>query len=151
MRGGNERSGNYSYKQLDRRDVPLLKALLKVFGQAFNDLETYQGAMPSDDYLRALLDKKHFIVLAALDQGRVVGGLAAYLLEKFEQERREMYIYDLAVSRDHRRKGIATTLIETLRRIARKRRAYLIFVQADRGDTPAIRLYESLGTRLLDA
>jgi len=28
----------------------------------------------------------------------VVGGLAAYVLEKFEQQRREIYIYDLAVS-----------------------------------------------------
>ena len=31
--------------------------------------------------------------------------------------------------------------------IARARGAWVMYVQADRGDQPAIRLYESLGTR----
>ena len=31
--------------------------------------------------------------------------------------------------------------------MAARRRAYVIFVQADPGDMPAIRLYESLGVR----
>ena len=140
-------SQEYSYQQLDSHDVGKLKALLKVFGEAFEDPQTYQGAVPGDEYLRSLLGKPHFIALAALDSDRVVGGLAAYVLEKFEQDRKEVYIYDLAVSEGHRRKGIATGLIGSLRRIARELGAYVIFVQADRGDTPAIRLYESLGTR----
>ena len=111
------------------------------------DPKTYQGAVPGDDYLHSLLGKPHFIALAAIDADRVVGGLAAYVLEKFEQDRREVYIYDLAVSEAHRRKGIATGLIGSLRRTAREIGAYVIFVQADQGDTPAIRLYESLGAR----
>jgi aminoglycoside 3-N-acetyltransferase I len=143
-------SQEYSYQQLDSHDVGKLKALLKVFGEAFEDPQTYQGAVPGDEYLRSLLGKPHFIALAAqsaLDPDRVVGGLAAYVLEKFEQDRKEVYIYDLAVSKAHRREGVATGLIESLRRIAREHGAYIIFVQADRGDRPAIRLYESLGTR----
>ena len=76
-----------------------------------------------------------------------VGGLAAYVLDKFERDRREIYIYDLAVARPHRRRGIATALIKRLIDIARERHAYVIFVQADRGDEPAIKLYESMGTR----
>jgi aminoglycoside 3-N-acetyltransferase I len=67
--------------------------------------------------------------------------------EKFEQERKEIYIYDLAVKEQHRRKGIATKLINELRRTARERGAYVIFVQADKVDDAAIKLYESLGTR----
>jgi aminoglycoside 3-N-acetyltransferase I len=34
-----------------------------------------------------------------------------------------------------------------LKRIAKARGAYVIYVQADRGDLPAIALYESLGVR----
>ena len=68
-------------------------------------------------------------------------------MDKFEQERKEIYIYDLAVGKDHRRKGLATGLIQNLRKVTRERGAYVIFVQADPGDTPAIKLYESLGTR----
>jgi len=41
--------------------------------------------------------------------------LAAYELRKFEQERSEVYIYDLAVASAHRREGIATALIERLK------------------------------------
>jgi aminoglycoside 3-N-acetyltransferase I len=137
----------YTYKQLSAADLPALKALLEVFGKAFEEPETYQGAVPSDAYLAALLGKPHFIALAALRGGEVIGGLAAYELEKFEQARSEIYIYDLAVQDADRRKGVATALIRALGRVAKERGAYVMFVQADRGDDPAIRLYESLGTR----
>jgi len=77
----------------------------------------------------------------------VVGGLVAYQLRKFEQERSEIYIYDLAVAEEHRRQGIATALIRELQRIAAERGAYVIFVQADYGDPPAVALYTKLGIR----
>lgn len=134
-------------RQLSAADLPLMHGLLAMFGQAFQEPQTYQGAVPSDAYLRGLLAKPHFIALAALDGGRVVGGLAAYELEKFEQARSEIYIYDLAVAETHRRQGIATALIRLLQRIASQRGAYVIFVQADPPDEPAIRLYASLGER----
>jgi aminoglycoside 3-N-acetyltransferase I len=138
---------SYTYKKLSADDSPLMIGLLAMFGEAFAEPDTYQAAVPSDAYLRALLAKPHFIALVALDGDDVVGGLAAYELEKFESARSEIYIYDLAVRENHRRKGVATGLIRTLQRIAKDRGAYVIFVQADRVDEPAIRLYESLGTR----
>ena len=138
---------DYEYKQLTLSDVGPLKDLLRVFGEAFEDIETYQGAIPSDRYLQSLLAKPHFIAVIARRDNEVVGGLAAYELDKFERDRREIYIYDLAVAKVHRRKGVATGLINALRSIARERRVYVIYVQADRDDTPAIRLYESVGTR----
>ena len=137
----------YVYKHISASDVPVLKGLLAVFGEAFAEPQTYQGAVPSDAYLVALLGKPHFIAVAAMNGNDVVGGLAAYELEKFEQARSEVYIYDLAVLEGHRRKGVATGLIRELGRIAKQRGAYVMFVQADPGDEPAIRLYESLGTR----
>ncbi len=117
------------------------------FGEAFNEVETYTSAQPSKDYLKRLLGSDHFIALVALKNGLVVGGLTAYELLKFEQERSEIYIYDLAVSASHRRKGIATALIQELKQIAAVRAAYVIFVQADIGDLPAISLYTKLGVR----
>ena len=47
----------------------------------------------------------------------------------------------------HRRRGIATRLIGGLRRIAQEIGAYVIYVQADPPDPPAVALYEGLGTR----
>ncbi|HTL39328.1 MAG TPA: AAC(3)-I family aminoglycoside N-acetyltransferase [Methylomirabilota bacterium] len=144
---GYDQSMNYTYKQLGSGDIELLKKLLKVFGQAFKDIPTYQNAIPSNAYLTSLLAKPDFIVLVATGEDEIVGGLAAYQLQKFEQERSEIYIYDLAVDEAHRRKGIATRLIQELKNIAKNRDAYVIYVQADKEDLPAIKLYESLGKK----
>jgi aminoglycoside 3-N-acetyltransferase I len=73
--------------------------------------------------------------------------LAAYELKKFEQACSEIYIYDLAVAEKHRHQGVATALIEEMKRIAVRRGAYCIYVQADYGDDPAIALYTKLGRR----
>lgn len=123
-----------------------MRALLATFGEAFDEMPTYASNQPSAGYLEQLLGSEYFIALAALKNDEVVGGIAAYELRKFEQERSEIYIYDLAVAAAHRREGIATALIQALRKLAAAR-AYIIFVQADLRDEPAIALYSKLGTR----
>src|SRR5215213_3058298 len=134
-------------RRLTPADVPLLRQLSAVFGEAFAESETYAGAPPSDAYLEGLLAKEHVIVLVALAGEEVFGGLVAYELDKFERARREVYIYDLAVRAEHRRQGIATALIARLGEVAAQRGAWVISVQADYGDDPAIALYEKLGVR----
>jgi aminoglycoside 3-N-acetyltransferase I len=134
-------------QRLATGDIDHLRSLNALFGRAFADAETYGSRPPSDAYLRRLLAKEHVIALAALVEECVVGGLVAYELDKFEQERREIYIYDLAVAEAHRRQGIALGLINRLREIAAHRDAWVIYVQADYGDAPAIALYAKLGVR----
>ena len=136
----------YQYVRLQPDDLQSMRDLLRVFAGAFGEHDMYLSAQPRDLYLRNLLGQNHFIAITAVTGGEVVGGLTAYVLQKFEQER-EIYIYDLAVSKEHRRKGVATTLIQYLHTLARSLHAWVMFVQADPGDEPAIRLYESLGRR----
>ena len=138
---------DYLVRQLGPEDLDAFAKLLTLFAEAFNDAESYADRRPRPEYLRRLLGTDHFIALAAVDGDAVVGALAAYVLEKFEQERSEVYIYDLAVAQTHRRRGVATALIRELERIAASRGARVIFVQADHGDDPAIALYTKLGTR----
>jgi aminoglycoside 3-N-acetyltransferase I len=140
-------SASFALHQLTPADIPLLRALNALFGDAFQDPQAYGAEPPSDTYLESLLAKEHVITLVALVSQDVVGGLVAYELDKFERARRELYIYDLAVAEAHRRQGIATALIERLRKIAAERGAWVVYVQADYGDEPAIALYEKLGTR----
>lgn len=123
-----------------------MHALMTVFGEAFNEMDTYTRARPGAPYIDNLLGRADFFALAALEHGSVIGGLVAYELQKFEQERSEIYIYDLAVDAAHRRRGIATALIEELKKLAAERNAYVIFVQADPGDAPAIALYARFST-----
>ena len=134
-------------RSLAPADLDAFDKLLDLFAEAFEDPASYSARRPSPAYVERLLGKDHFIALAAFDGDAVVGGLAAYVLEKFEQERSEIYIYDLAVAATHRRRGIATALIRALQRLAPAHGAWVIFVQADQGDEPPIALYGRLGAR----
>ncbi len=137
----------FAIRTLGPADVPALEGMLAMFGEAFGEPDTYGAARPRPAYLEQLLSSPLFIAVAALKDDAVVGGLAAYVLPKFEQERSEVYIYDLAVAEPHRRRGIATALIRELQAVAAGRGAWVIYVQADHGDDPAIALYTGLGTR----
>lgn len=134
-------------RTLEKGDVEHFDAMLSLFSAAFEDAAAYDRARPSRSYVEALLARDTFIALLAFDGTAVVGALAAYVLPKFEQARSEVYIYDLAVAASHRRRGIATALIEHLKPLAAQRGAAVIFVQADYADPPAIALYSKLGIR----
>jgi aminoglycoside 3-N-acetyltransferase I len=138
---------DFTLRRLGAGDLSVMRDLLAVFGEAFGEPETYGGHPPDDPYLARLLGRPDFIALAALQGERVVGGLAAYELQKFEQARSEIYIYDLAVAEAQRRRGIATALIGELCSIAAGLGAWVVYVQADPGDIPAIALYSKLGVR----
>jgi aminoglycoside 3-N-acetyltransferase I len=130
---------------LGPEDSGLLRQLNAMFGHAFDDLDSYTASPLSDSYLAALLQNPDIVALVALHEGTVVGGIAGYLLPKFEQARKELYLYDLAVDAAYRRQGIATRLIERLQSVAVERGAWVIFVQADREDEATIALYSRFG------
>ncbi len=138
---------NFDVRILQPADVAVLREVLGVFAAAFEDPNTYSANQPSDQYLRGLLSEKTVIAIAAVSGSQVVGGLAAYLLPKFEQARSEIYIYDLAVAEECRRAGTATAMIRTLQVLATRLNAWVVSVQADHGDEPATRLYSKLGVR----
>ena len=122
-------------------------AMLDLFAEAFEDPESYSSARPKPGYRQALLARTDVVALVALEGQKVVGALVAYELSKFEQERSEFYIYDLAVAEKWRRRGVATTMIDDLKIIAKANGGWVIYVQADYDDDPAVALYTKLGTR----
>lgn len=134
-------------RALAPQDLPVMRQVLALFGTVFNEPHTYAQAQPDDAYLAGLLGSDGFVTLAALEQGRVVGALAGYVLRKFEQRRSEFYLYDLAVASNRRRQGVATALIGALQAMATRRGWWVIFVQADPQDEPAVALYSKLGLR----
>ena len=133
--------------RLGPADAGLVRALNEMFGEAFEDPESYANAPPGDSYFEEVLAREEVIALAAVESDDVIGGLVAYVLPKLEKDRSEIYIYDLAVAETHRRKGIATALIAELRSMAAAIGAWVVYVQADYGDEPAIALYSKLGSR----
>lgn len=137
----------FEIRRLGSNDTALMREALAVYAEAFEDPGHYLSAQPDAGYLTRLLGREDFIQLVACVDEMPVAALSAYVLPKFEQARSEIYIYDLAVLAAHRRQGIAETLIEHLRGIARDAGAWVIYVQADYGDEPAIALYTKLGVR----
>lgn len=129
--------------RLKSKDVSQLIDLNKLFADVFEDYENYLGNQPSSEYLRNFLSNRDNVVIVAENKGDVIGGLVAYVLNKFEQSRKELYIYDLAVAKDVQRHGVGKNLVNKLLENAKELDAYVVFVQADEGDE-AVHFYESL-------
>ena len=127
-------------------DVASMQAANRLFADVFGE-EGYHGPPAGPDHLRKILADDKFIALTAQFDGELAGAIAAYELVKFEAERSEIYIYDLAVIERFRRQGVATALIEEVKAIGRVKGAWVIFVQADPPDEPAVALYDKLGKR----
>ena len=138
---------NVAISRLGPEDTDRMRKLNALFATEFGDAANYASVPPGDAHLRRVLGQDGVIALTSCDGDEIVGGLVAYVLDKLEQERSEIYIYDLAVARAHRRRGLATALIGELQALASGIGAWVIYVQADHGDEPAIALYEKLGVR----
>ena len=133
-------------RRLGSQDVVLMQAANRLFADVFGE-EGYHGPPAGPDHLEKLLADDKFIALAAYVDGEMAGAIAAYELVKFEAERSEIYIYDLAVIERYRRQGVATALIAAVQEIGRDKGAWVVFVQADPPDEPAVALYDKLGIR----
>lgn len=122
------------------------RAMNAVFSDVFEEPEHYSDHKPDDAYCDAWLANPNNVGIIAEDEGQAIGALAGYILPKFEQARSEGYIYDLAVCESHRRRGVATALIDEMRRVAREAGAWTVYVQADvfEEDEPARALYRKL-------
>lgn len=134
-------------RRLGPGDVAAARRLNALFAAAFEDESSYAHCPPPDDWLEQLLADPGIFAIVCEAGDAVLGGLVAYTLRKFEQARTEIYLYDLAVAERARRQGIATALIAELQTLAFRIEAWVIFVQADHADAPAIALYEGLGQR----
>lgn len=80
---------NFTVRQLLPADLALYDGMLSLFSEAFEDAASYDHDRPGPAWRERLLASDHFIALAALSppHDAVVGALAAYVLDKFEQER----------------------------------------------------------------
>ena len=116
-----KRDGAIRIQVLSGADAGLMRAMLGMFAVAFEEPHAYTASQPDDAHLQSLLASENFIAVAATLGGDVIGGLAAYVLPKFEQARKEVYLYDLAVLAEHRRKGVATAVIAAPKREGRGR------------------------------
>lgn len=128
-------------RRLGPSDVALASATLACMAEAFG--EPYEPV--SEPYLRRILAREDFWLLAALDGQRPVGGLTAWALPLTRVEVSELFIYDLAVHPANQRTGVGRMLMWELRRMAAAVGMMVAWVPADDDDAHALEFYRAIG------
>lgn len=127
--------------RLQPGDRELARALFVLMAEVFE--EAYDAL--SDQYVDRLLAREDFWALAAFDGDQIIGGITAHSLPMTRTETAELFIYDLAVRRDHQRRGVGRHLVADLRTRAAARGIHSMFVAADNDDVHALAFYQALG------
>jgi ribosomal protein S18 acetylase RimI-like enzyme len=94
-----------------------------------------------------LADRKHYLLVAD-DVGAPVGFLLGYRLNRLDRQGAKLFIYELEVARQYRRRGIGTALVVRINAIARRERMSSTFVLTNRSNSAAVQFFESTGARL---
>ncbi|HSI21089.1 MAG TPA: GNAT family N-acetyltransferase [Verrucomicrobiae bacterium] len=130
----------FTYRRVDT--LPDLTGLIELYKEVF---ELSNFILPPSAHIQSLLENPEIVFLAAYHEGRIVGGLTAYVLPSVYAEKHEMYLYDLAILTSHQRKGIGRQLLEELKNHARGLNVSEIYVQADIVDDGALAFYRATG------
>ena len=75
----------------------------------------------------------------------MVGGLSAHELPLLEREKREMFLYEMEVHPEHRRRGLGRRLIEALQQTCSERNIEVIYLGTELDNEAAQQLYSSTG------
>jgi aminoglycoside 3-N-acetyltransferase I len=134
-------SDDVQVRRLGPRDRELARVTFDLLADVFGD----KHDRLSDAYLDELLRRPRFLVFAATDGGRAVGGLTAHLLPMTTCEGAEVFIYDVAVVDDHQRRGVGRHLLGAVRDEASRLGISSVFVLTDNGDAGALAFYRALG------
>ena len=128
--------------RLNESDLQFFKSLIDLFNIAFEEDRSNIG---NDANLSGLLGNAQFIVMAALAEQEVIGGLTAYELPMYYADHSEVFVYDLAVKPEYQRMGIGKELIRSLKADCSRKGVREFFVLAHEEDEHAIEFYHSTG------
>ncbi|MEO5996616.1 MAG: GNAT family N-acetyltransferase [Chitinophagaceae bacterium] len=129
-------------KKLGNQELNRFIELIRLFEDVFK-MENFR--IPGQDYLHQLLQKDSFYVFVALLDDKVIGGLTTYTMLQYYSTLPLVYIFDLAVSTEHQRKGIGKMLIKAVTNYCKEIGVQEVFVQADEVDGYALDFYHSTG------
>lgn len=127
-------------KVLTIKDFEFAGDLLYYFREEFSDDEPFRL---SDERLKVLLTQKDFYIFAAFVDDKLAGGITAYKLLGSDYLHPELFIYDLAVKPDFRRKGIAAKLLKAVQKFGIETGVKETFVFAEMDDEQAMAFYQS--------
>lgn len=133
---------NTRIKKLEKEDALIFQQLVLVFREEF---EMNFQPLPGISHLAKLLSDPAFMVFVALHEDEVIGGLTAYELRSYHTESAEVFIYDLAVKQQFKRKGAGSRLMAAVRQYCGTNKISGLFVSGHEEDSHAIHFYEANG------
>lgn len=95
--------------------------------------------------VRAYLREPRNLFLMAFEGERAVGFLRGTEMEQLKNERKQMFLYEIAVAEDHRRLGVARRLVQEFLHHCRIEGFEEAFVFTDPSNGAAVGLYTSTG------
>lgn len=128
-------------RQLCSGDRELASRLFTLMAEVFEE----EREPLSTEYLDRLLNRADLWILAAFVGAEIVGGVTAHTLPMTRSESSELFIYDIAIQKDHQRRGVGRKLMHALRDAAAAAGIREAFVPADNDDGHALDFYRALG------
>jgi aminoglycoside 3-N-acetyltransferase I len=133
----------FEIKRLTKADLVIFNSLINLFSLVFEE----EPKIGSEANSLRLLDHERFIVIVALAENEIAGGLTAYELPMYYLDSSEIFVYDLAVKPEYQRMGIGKGLLQNLKEYCIKSGIQDFFVMAHEEDEHAIEFYRATGGR----
>lgn len=100
------------------------------------------------EYMQEFLSNpRNYLIVAELD-GELAGFLLAHALQRLKQVSHKMFIYEVDVAENHRRRGVGTALIAHLRQIVKQEKMMNAFVFTSYSNEGAVEFYKRTGGKI---
>jgi ribosomal protein S18 acetylase RimI-like enzyme len=103
------------------------------------------GHDASPGHMRALLAREENYLYVASVDAAPVGFLLAYRVPRVDRDQDMVYLYEIDVVAEHRRRGVGSLLVRALKEECRGRNVMKMWVGTETGNVAARALYESTG------
>tara|TARA_Y100000588_G_scaffold334101_1_gene373374 strand:- start:835 stop:1263 length:429 start_codon:yes stop_codon:yes gene_type:complete len=113
--------------------------------KARKSVALFWDVVPNRATIVRFLDQPQNILLSAEMGDEPVGQLIAYVLDRWDRDESELFLYSIDVVKTHRRKGVGKALVEELRKLGRAQGCLGTFVFTNESNFPAMQLYQTTG------
>ncbi|MCA9740572.1 MAG: GNAT family N-acetyltransferase [Deferribacteres bacterium] len=108
-------------------------------------VDDFSSAAQPPDHMQRFLQNPDNYLLTATINGATAGFLLAHALDRLKEDAQKMFIYEIEVAKQYRRKGIGRALIRHIVALARQRKMLSAFVLTNRANNAAVELYRATG------
>ena len=120
-------------KRISISDISLIQEMINSRDESIQSISNIREFL--------LNDSNYF--LASIVDGKIVGFLLAYVLQRYDGRNEMIYLHEIDVLESHRKQGIAKEMIEELKIICKRNEFDKIFLITNKSNKAAVALYES--------